>query len=493
MSSPWPPSTTLRHAVTLMVVGISAGAMAWVVVERHAVGLGTLWLGLGVATLVCGVCAILRGRAQLHSRELEEHLPRHYCQPDRHPGARWLYYAGMFTMPLLALRFGSTTCSDYLFFAALGVTVVDVLADSSYRVSALPPLLLVGLGLVGSGALVATAGHSLDPIGSVGILARLVYLLTIWFLLGATVLRTPEHLRTAVTAWVAGAALCGFVGVGQVVGLVPGGLDPTGRVAGLAQHVDALGGLTSIAAIPALLLAYTMRKIRYVACAVGTLSGLVLSGTVGAGLALLGGLLVCLVSSELTRAVLVAAAIAGAALVYGAATGHLQTNSNPIERFQQTTGADGTLAVRVEVVKVAWQHIQEEPLIGTGLDDRSSRIYSYTSGHTHQVHNTVVQLWYEAGLLGVIGILLILTSFFTIAWQSVTRSRGRDRALASALLASVLTFVLLAMSQPLIYQRFALAPAALAFALYAIQARVIVLRPDGAAVPTPNVTRPWRV
>jgi hypothetical protein len=65
-----------------------------------------------------------------------------------------------------------------------------------------------------------------------------------------------------------------------------------------------------------------------------------------------------------------------------------------------------------------------------------------------------------------------------VGWREVARAlSGTDRVLAVGLLAGVVAFVIVGMSEPLLYKRYALAPAAPLIALGAIRDRSMLIAP----------------
>lgn len=461
-----------RNGLGLLATALLAILCGWAVASTGA-DIGSLVLPVTLTLLVLGLG--VAGRKTLASlRPFGDHSVGPGAQelpnPTRHQLARWLFFAGLATMPLLILRFRGTTVSDYVFFAALVVAAVSVLGDRTHPLPKIPGPLLIGLTLLLTGSLIATVERSLDPAGSVAIIVRLTYLMTGWLLLGTVILRTPEHVRNAVRWWVAGVAVCGLYATAQKAGIAPGGLDQAGRATGLAEHVNDLGALSAVAGVPALMLAYTMRDLISWGSAIGVLLGLMLSGSIGAAVAMLAGLLVCAISGQLTRAVLVLSLVGGCAVALASTTSVLE--STPIGRFELATDpAGGTLRLRVDTAADAWEGIRDNPVIGTGLDLRSSQIYSAITGEKYSVHNLFLARWYESGVAGLLGIGLIVWALLTAGWTATRRSSGHDRLLAISLLAGAVAFVAVGMSEPLLYKRYALAPAALALALAAQQYR----------------------
>ncbi len=401
--------------------------------------------------------------------------------PDdgRFAAPRRLVYVGLAMSCLLRVRVHGLTVSDAVFALALLWAALEYLAGNE-RESILPQAVWVGIFLFVVGATASTVAHSRDVASSVGIILRVFYLVAAWLWLGGLCLRTRAHVWTALKCWVASAALCGAWAVGQRFAHLPGGVD-AGRFAGLTDHVNDFGALTACAVVPALALAYRARL--WIAPAVFIVGGLALSGSVGAGIAALLSLAVGLTSRELTRPTLVALVVGGLVLVVA---GPL-LGSTAIARFSTTTNSSAqfgqdTFDTRIRTYATAWRTIEHNPILGTGLDVASSDIYDPNTGTYYQVHNLFLGVLYEAGILGVAGIITVLAAFVRAAWALVRSSP--DRYLAMALFAGLVAYIGTEMSEPSLYKRYSLVPVFLITALRALTHRLSFARVfDRASTP----------
>jgi O-antigen ligase len=94
------------------------------------------------------------------------------------------------------------------------------------------------------------------------------------------------------------------------------------------------------------------------------------------------------------------------------------------------------------------------------LDDVSA--YTTTG---MQVHNLLLGSWFQSGLLGLLGILLILITAARYAWHNLASAASREEySLAVALAASVVAFAAFSMTAPGLYQRHAWVAAVLCVA-----------------------------
>jgi O-antigen ligase len=330
--------------------------------------------------------------------------------------------------------------------------------------------------------MLATIAHSHHKVSSVGVILRVFYLVAAWFWLAAICLRTRNQIWAALKFWVVSAAVCGVWALAQKYVHVPGGVDAD-RFAGLADHVNDLGSLTACALVPALALAYRAKK--WTVAVVGIAVGLVLSGSIGAGIAALAALAVGLVSRELTKPTLVAIAVGAVALVLASPL----IGTSAVTRFSTATSSfapnnQDTLNTRLRTYKAAWHRIEQSPLLGSGLDLPSAQIYDPQSGNSFQVHNLFLGRLYDSGILGLAGILVLVTCLGVAGWRLVISSP--DRYLSLALFAGFVAYVAADMSEPSLYKRYSLVPAFLIIAFRAVAIRLEAHRPEPVAEPAPT-------
>ena len=152
---------------------------------------------------------------------------------------------------------------------------------------------------------------------------------------------------------------------------------------------------------------------------------------------------------------------------------------SPFERLDRVTspelaasGRGGTVFTRVDGYRDAWGHIRRNPLIGVGLDEASSqRVLGPKT-----VHNFLINPWFSAGILGLIGIVMVIVSVTTTGIAAVRLSPASGRSLSTALLASLLVFIVFAAGEPIIFVRYGWFAAALLIALRSQQSRESVAR-----------------
>lgn len=405
---------------------------------------------------------------------------------------RFLYYGGLLCLAQLTFRLPlNFTLSDWLFLAALGLTVIELLAVHRRFAIGMPLLMFLGALLFAVGTLLSSldAAH---PVQSLAVGARFVYMVTVWFWLGSVLLRTSNQVATAVRLWTVSAAITGGGAVAQVMwgDVIPSTSPTWGRMTGFTPHANELGGVTALALVPALWAAAQPHSSgpRRVASLVvvgfiGT--GLILSGSVGSFLAaaVAIGLWLALGAIRL-RTIGVVAVAAGISVMLGVGILEQAGITSPLDRVERVTesqGEEGSLWSRLDGYGAAWEVITRNPVIGVGLDDESSRtnvigLELRTDGTAvyarHQVHNMLLGTWYAAGLLGLLGVLAILVSVLRAGVLTVLRANSQDeRFLAASLLANYGGFVVFALSTVALYQRYGWIGAVLLLALWAQQSR----------------------
>ena len=360
------------------------------------------------------------------------------------------------------------TISDALFLLATLGAIVATVTGAGRSSARIPPAILLGAGLFSAGALISTMGAR-DQLASLDHLAKFLFVIVGWFWAGSVLLQTPRHVFIATSAWVATVAVNGVAAAVQLTlgDVIPGGHVAWGRMTGLTDHFNDLGGSVGIALAPALALAFLAwsghrgRGLPLAALSL-MLTGLFLSGSVGGLLAGLVGVMVWVACSQFrlrrrTMMLAVAGAISALSIMAiltaaGAAT--------PLARLDQAAGVDGTFATRVETYESAVWNIRLDPMVGTGLNQGPTR-------NGHVVHSFLLGSWFQVGVVGAIGLMLMLGAIAGIGIRVVRDARTREeRVLALALFAGFFGFLTLGLAQPLLLQRYAWIPSALLLALY---------------------------
>lgn len=478
-----------RIAIAVLLLSAAAG-----------LGIGSLPMGaaLGAAGFLAMVAlfgvvrmAFATSLAAVRERDEPVHADPPYGSTLRIP--RLVYYGGVLSISLLTLRLPlNFTLSDWLFFAALALTILELLAVHRRLMISVPTLVLLGALLFGVGSLLSSL-HAVHPVQSVATGARFVFIVTAWFWLGTVLLQTVAHVMTAVRLWTLSAAITGAGAIAQLTwgDVIPGTTPSWGRMTGFTTHMNDLGAITSLALVPALYLATQSRNTfgyqKFVSLATILLigAGLVLSGSVGSFLAAMAAVVLWLaVGAVRLRTILIAGVVISAGLMLGLGIVEQAGGSSPLTRVQrvvESRGEEGSLWSRLEGYQAAWDGITRDPFIGAGLDDESSRtdvrgLELQPDGNAvyarHQVHNVLLGSWYGAGLLGLLGVLAILVAILRAGVLTVNHARSRkERFLAASLLASYVGFLVFAMGAVVLYQRYGWIAAVLVLAVWSQQTR----------------------
>jgi O-Antigen ligase len=395
--------------------------------------------------------------------------------------ARLLYYVGAALIGFLTIRpAAGFTASDWIFFLSLGIAAFALITSGDSIPYRIPRPVTFGVMLFAVGG-IGSSVHALHPLGSAAIVIRLLYLTLVWFWLGTVLLQKPQHVYNALVAWVCSAAASSAGAIVQYFkgDVIPNGYVFYGRMTGFTEHVSDLGGLAAIAFVPALMLAVDAkdRRLRYVgAVSVGLVgAGILLSGSVGGLIAALVATCFWLAIRGLSVRIIVGlVAVVATAAVLMSATGVTNTPS-PFKRISRVTssqdfreGTGGSVQSRFEGYRLAWHRIESQPFVGVGLDDADSQ---RVLGDTAFVHNILLNPWLTAGILGLVGMVLLLWGSFSCGHQVLRLSSEEDRPLVSALLAGFIAFVVFGLGEPVLFVRYGWFPIALLVALRAQQLR----------------------
>ena len=89
------------------------------------------------------------------------------------------------------------------------------------------------------------------------------------------------------------------------------------------------------------------------------------------------------------------------------------------------------------------------------------------------VHNMFLATWFQAGLFGLLGMLIAVGFALATGWQAMLNARGpEDRATSRALFAAMLAFLFFGQSQEVLFQRYGWVSVGLLVALRGRQLRM---------------------
>jgi O-antigen ligase len=483
--------------IGLDLCGKESSPVIWIAVVSFAIATGAVVTFrplrdsvLLVATVVCLLLFTLKRRTATpqhvvgliqasqfrqgdgsSSATLDPNQRKSEYQRDDFRFARFFYYLGLIFIAQLTLRpFLSVTLSDWFFFVSLLAMFFEVLTHRRHLIFLIPHSLLCGITCFMLGALISSFVSEL-PFESIAVAIRFVYVTLVWFWLGTMLLQKTSHVQTAVVLWVASVAATGAAAVAQLFwgDIVPGTAITWGRMTGFTQHVNDLGGSTCVALIPALVVVLWMTKtvpmsmVAYIPLLLVT-AGLVLSGSVGGFIAAVSGILLWFGLGRLNFRLLLMFLVAGIGLFSLVETQRSVGAPLLLERIAtviEPSDSRATLWSRVGTYEAAWREIEINPLVGVGLSLGGTETVTGDA-----VHNVLLGVWFEAGLFGILGMLIILLSVFTLGRRTIMgASSQEERLVALCLVASFSAFVVYAMGAPVLYQRYGWVSAALLMAL----------------------------
>jgi O-antigen ligase len=400
---------------------------------------------------------------------------------------------GLATLGLNRVRVGEWTLSDLVFLVAAGVICMKLLsgrtadlAPPAMRKSS-PNILLGTLVLVVAGTL--SSFQSFDPLTSVVMVVRIVWITLAWFWVLRSVAPNRRTLRQLLRGFrftVVVSCVAGIVGYVGLVAITPP--NPEDREAAFFNHPNELGGLIAVA-LPFIVLGVLQRsdvgseRWRRAGFTLLAVFALGTSGSITAFASTVCGLFAVVAVKSLTgrgepgrrpRRNPLPYLVGALALVAGVAW--LSTTDLPVvERFTQLgQGGDVSSSVdsRENLNAYVIGNFDNTLVIGVGLDANTAFVSSETgTGESaSRVHNMYLKLLYETGVPGLLGLAVLVITAFRQSWLLVLNTRGTDLyPTAVALLGSLVTVNVFALFQPLFVQRYYWLPIALVGVLWALR------------------------
>lgn len=394
--------------------------------------------------------------------------------------------AGMATVGMTAIRVAGWTISDFFFLGSSSLVVLRLLTGSRRNLAPLvarrtSPTLLIGLVVLTVGALLATIYRSFAPTESALALVRVWYITVIWFWTLRSVSSSVRTLRRLLLAAVIGALFHSLVGLYQDVTGANSGFPDWGRSRGLADHYGDLGisvgSLVPILAVwrPDLGVRRRHRELMRIGAMLVLLAGVGSSGSMTPVGALIVGTTIALGAPKFARSrrqgrrrlalPLLAAMLAAGFVATGTVDLPAQTRFNELTSDDPETTASATS--RITMARIALDGIVESPVVGVGLDRTSGS--QVVDGQKLQIHSFYFRIGFEAGILGLTGLLIILFVVHRQAWQLLRYTAHSSLSwLPAGVLGSVAMVLVSAMFGPVLYGRLSWLPMALMSALYGL-------------------------
>lgn len=373
---------------------------------------------------------------------------------------RMLFYLGCALTAVLVLRpVLGLTAGDLVFFAALVVAVPEAMVRR-HSIRGPGIVLPCAVALYAAGAILSGARND-GVADAVSVVSRLFYMGIVWTWCALLVLRTTEQIRVATACWIVSLTASSAVAVLQLLypEILPGAEIYVGRMTGFCAHPNDLGASVAVGIVPAIARAVEgPRRLPFAACALLMVAGIMLSGSVGALIAAGAAVLFWLGLQGLVRPrVVVAAALVFGSAIAFATIQESHEGRSPLARLDTEVfsgDSHGTYGKRIETVEEAWARIERDPWIGEGPRPEGVVL---SSGSV--VHNSLLQAWYEAGVLGALGMVVLYAAGYLYALRSLERSRTRyDRATVGPLVAASLASAIGSLGAPMLVQRYAWMP-----------------------------------
>jgi O-antigen ligase len=146
--------------------------------------------------------------------------------------------------------------------------------------------------------------------------------------------------------------------------------------------------------------------------------------------------------------------LAGLTLAGGAVT-------SPTKRVEEVTTNgvstnSGSGVIRLKIVRRAWPRIESNPIVGRGLDSSglSVNVINHGTIVAYQVHGGPISIWYQAGIFGLVGVLIVVWTLLRGAWRTLGAGDQTDMLIGLSILAAFIAFLINAMTTPFVLQQY---------------------------------------
>jgi hypothetical protein len=383
--------------------------------------------------------------------------------------SRGLVYVGMFFLTLLRFKVTHGLNVSDAFFA-LGAILL-LLSRRPPKPAPKTPAWYVGSFIfLLAGVIASTQADSKG--GSLLVVGNAIYLFFVLQYLLRQHLGRPVYMQRAVIAFVSGVTLSAFVAIMQVefhvllykaVTTNSGSIGGNSRAVGLSTQPNLAGISFALGIVLATgLLSYLgVRRHGYlVGCIAVMAAALLLSGSVSGMGSTIVGLIVLFIARGFSLRTIVSVVVA-LAVVYVLVFGVIDRGSHldPITRIEKTTNAKagaggGTLSLRIDTIKLAWDDITEKPILGHGLDQQTLAVYYDQSLYVYYPpHDLFALYWFGGGIFMVVALLIMMGSAFNrLLNDRRRRGKGRD-PMRDVVLATCVTVLFFALQGPELVDR----------------------------------------
>jgi O-antigen/teichoic acid export membrane protein/O-antigen ligase len=341
----------------------------------------------------------------------------------------------------------SVAFSDLFYFAAALTLIVPFLRASSKELQPIYPLIR-GFLLVLAGGLVGSLVAG-DPVASLDRLLRFMLAAALMPIFFALWRPTLTQIKVVSWLWVLSATANAFVAMVETA-------NPYNhRSDGLTTHPNHLALVSILAIGPAVALSLMGRRLTSligISCCGLLGMGVLVSGS-RAGMIGLVAVIISIAAFTRRKEVLVGVCLAGIAGFVLVTTSTISLpNGNALNRILgggDTTTIQGVSfsdTERQEALHSSLGRAMEHPITGAGFEDALA------------AHNVFLQMWSSAGLLGLVGIVLVFAAVLEPSVRLFIRSRGpfRDRSdlILLGFSASFIGYFSTSVFQPALWDRY---------------------------------------
>lgn len=413
-----------------------------------------------------------------------------------------LAWLGLATLGLNVVRVGEFAVSDMIFFLLTAVLVVKLLnGDRSGLISSSGrrgSQFVLGGSIILLTAGVVSSFVSFDIGGSLLVVVRLGYLTLLWFWVIRAVCPDRRALNVLVGGWRFGLLLTTAIGILAQVGLLNVGTENAeGRQTAFFTHYNDFGGYLAIG-LPLLVLGIprrtdqTLRRemttrvvgtgvVLYAVSTSGSISSLI---TAAVSVAVVVAAMLLMPTRRTTRrSALTPLAVGVVALAGGAL---LVTSDLPVfERIDRYSSGDAyvqnSVDTRGELTDLAINQLDSRMIVGIGMDKRSTpQVLDISSDIGGGIHSMYLKTLVEAGLIALIGLILVLYATVRCGVLLVRNTRGSPLyPIAVGCLASAAAALFFALFGPILIQRYFWLPMAMIGALWSMRREELRLEAGG--------------
>lgn len=367
-------------------------------------------------------------------------------------------------------KFGRYPTYDYfMLLSALLLTAYYLARARAPKVS----------GFLWGGAFLVLLGGAItalsvpSPLTTASATGLLLYLLLVLLSLPRLLLRNRTHIRWAFIALGLSAVGTALFGIGQLTLGLPNlaHTQTWGRALGLTRQPNELG--TFCASVEPYLLAllattsrrYGVERVVWLLASSVAFLGVLISGSLTGSVALIAGVAsyFALASNRGRLLTMAAVLVAGSSIFIAAGflRGHTPSAVQRGVAFVQTSQGRLTLRERLSGYQEALSKIASDPLTGRGFEAEVLNLRKQG-----QVHNLFLRAMYDGGVftfLGIAFVLLGVTLDLWSSWRLLARLHGSlARPYLAASTAAFVAFLLASQAGPILYQRSAWFPVAIA-------------------------------